>query len=44
LPEPRFPPVMLLPGATPAHEARCAAVGKRVMSAPIVRREVARYE
>jgi hypothetical protein len=33
-----------LPGQIPAHEARCAAVGKRLMSVPIVRREVARYE
>lgn len=34
-PEPRFPPVMLLPGQTPAQEARCAAVGNRDMSTPI---------
>jgi hypothetical protein len=34
----------LLPGHNPAHDARCAAVGNRAMSTPIVRREVARYE
>src|SRR4051812_28482752 len=35
LPEPRLPPVMLFPGATPAQDARCAGVGKRDMSTPI---------
>jgi hypothetical protein len=36
LPERRLPPVMLLPGHMPAHDARCAAVGNRVMSTPII--------
>ena len=35
VPDRRLPPVMLLPGHIPAHDARCAAVGKRVMSTPI---------
>lgn len=30
----RLPALMLLPGLTPAHEARWAAVGKRVISKP----------
>ena len=35
LPERRLPPVMLVPGASPAQEARWPAVGKRLMSTPI---------
>src|SRR3982074_3869399 len=35
LPERRFPPVTLLLGQHPAHEARCEAVGKTDMSTPI---------
>src|SRR5438552_124057 len=35
LPEYRLAPVTLLPGAIPAHEARCPAVGNRLMSTPI---------
>src|SRR3954452_18537686 len=35
LPEPGLPPVLLMPGAMPAQEARWPGLGKRVMSAPI---------
>jgi hypothetical protein len=35
LPGPFLPPDSLLPGQTPAQEARSAAVGKRAMSSPI---------
>jgi hypothetical protein len=31
----RLPALCLFPGHTPAHEARCFAEGKRVMSGPI---------
>src|ERR1700680_4793324 len=34
-PERRLPADSLLPGHTPAHEARCAAVGNADMSTPI---------
>ncbi len=33
-----------IPGANRAHDARCAGVGNRVMSRPIVRHEVAHLE
>jgi hypothetical protein len=35
LPEPGLPPVLLIPVARPAQEARCATDGKRTMSVPI---------
>src|SRR5215213_3596113 len=35
LPDWRLPPVILVPGAIPAQDARCAAVGNRDMSTPI---------
>src|SRR5687768_10240715 len=34
-PERRLPPVRLLPGQRPAHDARCPAVGNTAMSTPI---------
>src|SRR3954447_6443736 len=39
-----LPADSLTPGANRAQEARCAALGKRVMSVPIVRHEVAHCE
>src|SRR5258706_1319389 len=41
LPERRLPPLCLLPGQTPAHEARCLAEGKRLISTPISARMAA---
>src|SRR5215471_11682906 len=35
LPERRLPPLCVLSGHTPAHEARCLAEGKRLISTPI---------
>src|SRR2546423_3870786 len=41
LPLSRFPPLCLLPGQTPAHEAMCFSEANRVISVPISARMLA---